>query len=75
MSFQTLQLSMCYFDSLPLTCTENSWQLTSITCLTLACKFQERDDYIPLIDELIRGVQNSNFLPSHKGRQSSLNVT
>ena len=66
---------MSYFDSLPLTSTENNWQLTTITCLMLACKFQERDDYVPLIDELIRGVQTSNFLPGQKGRQSSYQVT
>jgi hypothetical protein len=75
MSYQTIQLSMSYFDSLPLTCTENSWQLTAITCLMLACKFQERDDYVPLIDELIRGVQNSNFLPGQKGRSATYHVT
>ena len=32
----------------------SQWQLTAVTCLILACKFLERDDNVPLIQDLLR---------------------
>jgi hypothetical protein len=33
---------------------DKEWQLNALTCLVLACKFQERDDNIPALDDMIR---------------------
>ena len=58
MSTLTLHLAMTYFDII----TENlmqptpSWQFNAFTCFVLASKFQERDDNVPLIDDMIRSL-------------------
>lgn len=55
MGTQTLHLSMRYFDSLsPDLLKELGTPTVTICCLALASKFVERDDDIPLIDELIK---------------------
>ena len=40
---------------------QKPWQLNAITCLTLACKFQERDDNVPLISEIIKYLVGINM--------------
>jgi hypothetical protein len=32
----------------------SSWQLDALTCLVLACKFEERDDHVPLTEEILK---------------------
>lgn len=57
MGTQTIHLAMTYFDiyhNQYLEDSEKPWQLHAITCLILACKFQERDDNVPLISEVIK---------------------
>lgn len=42
-----------------------NWTLNALTCLVLACKFQERDDFVPLIEDMIKSLVNSSqFAPS-----------
>jgi len=57
MGVQTIHLAMTYFDIVvhgnP-EAADKPWQLHAITCLVLACKFQERDDNVPLISEVIK---------------------
>ena len=57
MTTQTVQLAMTYFDIMVNAAPhmiQKPWQLHAITCMTLACKFQERDDNVPLIGEIIK---------------------
>ena len=60
MSAQTVHLALCYYDTLMAKNRDlnrlisTKWQLQAVTCLILACKFNERDDNVPLIQELIR---------------------
>lgn len=42
------------------------WETDIITCLVLACKFWERDDYVPLISDMVRWVYlNQDKISSH----------
>jgi len=60
MATQTVHLAITYYDVIMAQHRDlkkqvsNQWQLQAITCLILACKFNERDDNVPLIQELIR---------------------
>ena len=49
-----MHLSAHYFELVKPLYTKESWLLTALTCLILACKFTERDDNIPLITDLIK---------------------
>lgn len=33
-----------------------NWFINAFNCLILACKFGERDDNVPLIEEMIKGI-------------------
>lgn len=52
LSSQTVHLAMLYFDQ---TIADKSlyWQINAVTCFALACKFQDRDDKIPRISEIL----------------------
>ena len=66
MGFSTVQLSMLYYDIVvkPSQSLQN-WTLNALTCLVLACKFQERDDYVPLIEDMIKSlVSAAQLAPS-----------
>lgn len=58
MTPQTAFLALGYFDSISSKVgkqeIDREWQLNALTCLVLACKFQERDDNIPALDDIIR---------------------
>jgi len=55
MGSMTLHLAMFYFDLLPPDLVKtNTWHLQALTCLILSCKFVERDDDIPLIEDMMR---------------------
>lgn len=57
MGIQTIQLSMIYYDIVVKNIAQQSqWYLNALTCFILACKFQERDDYVPLIEDLIKSL-------------------
>lgn len=70
MGTMTVQLAITYFDIIVVNGSHllnKPWQLNAITVMILACKFQERDDNVPLIAEIIKylvGIttvqQNSN---------------
>lgn len=49
------------------------WQLTAITCLILASKFLERDDLVPLIEDMLKSVveQPSSDSFAHQKSESS----
>ena len=51
-SQQALHLASIYFDTVA---DDNAdWALNAITCLILACKFNERDDCVPLIETFVK---------------------
>lgn len=47
---------MCYYDMLPV---GMSSPVYALTCFALACKYLERDDDIPLIEDLIKGTTHA----------------
>lgn len=54
LSWRALHLGLLYFD----TVVQNNadWALDAVTCLILACKFNERDDCVPLIETFVKAV-------------------
>lgn len=55
LTMESLHLAMRYLDMLPPESVKSgTWATMALTCFTLACKYVERDDDIPLIDDLIK---------------------
>ena len=47
-----MHLACAYFDTVD---HDNAdWALDAVTCLILACKFNERDDCVPLIETFVK---------------------
>ena len=46
---------MLYYDLISQKSKEN-WFTNALNCLILACKFGERDDNVPLIEDMIKGI-------------------
>ncbi len=48
---------MLYYDN---TASQSvHWMLNAFTCLVLACKLQEKDDHVPLIEDMIRSLTSN----------------
>ena len=49
---------MALYDTLETS--ESRWELDAVTCLVLAMKFQDKDDRVPLIKDIMRAAQVSS---------------
>lgn len=55
MNHRTIHLSMLYFDLVNQR-SKTNWFTNAFNCLILACKFGEKDDNVPLIEDMIKGI-------------------